>query len=85
MEIGLIYSGKDPRQRRARNSLREYLRERGILADFTETETDVKSPTIIIDGHTLTDERRKPREKQPAMYPNVKDMLAALERHAWCL
>ena len=85
MEIGLIYSGKDPRQMRARDSLREYLRNRGILADITETETDVKSPTVIIDGHTLTDERRRPRKDQPAMYPNAKDIIAALERHVWCL
>ena len=85
MEIGLIYSGKDPRQRRARDSLRVYLRERGVLAEFTETETDVKSPTVIIDGHTLTDERRRPRKDQPAMYPNVKDIIAALDRHLWCL
>lgn len=85
MEIGLIYSGKDPRQMQARNSLRAYLRERGILAEFTETETDVKSPTFIVDGHTLTDERRRPRQDQSAMYPNVKDIIAALERHVWCL
>ena len=85
MEIGLIYSGKDPRQMRARDFLHEYLRERGILAEFTETETDVKSPTLIVDGHTLTDERRRPRQDQPAMYPNVKDIVAALERHVWCL
>lgn len=85
MEIGLIYSGKDPRQKRARDSLREYLRERGVLAEFTETETDVKSPTVIIDGQTLTDERRRPRPDQAAMYPNVKDIFAAVDRHLWCL
>ncbi len=85
MEIGLIYSGKDPRQMKARDSLRAYLRERGILAEITETEIDVKSPTFIVDGHTLTDERRLPRQDQPAMYPNVKDIIAALERHVWCL
>ena len=70
---------------RARDRLREYLRDRGILAEFTETETDVKSPTIIIDGHALTDERRRPRKNQRAMYPNAKDIIAALERHVWCL
>ena len=85
MEIGLIYSGKDPRQKRARDFLREYLRDRGILAEFIETETDVKSPTVIIDGHTLTDGRRRPRADQPAMYPNAKDIIAALERHVWCI
>ena len=51
MEIGLIFSVKDPRQARARDFVKKFVRERGILAKIVETERQVKSPTVIIDGH----------------------------------
>jgi hypothetical protein len=85
MEIGFIYSRKDPRQREAREFLDKYIRERGILARVFEKHQEVKSPTLIIDGHAITDQRKKPREKKPRMFPNVEDMARALERHAWSL
>lgn len=85
MEIGLIYSRKDPRQTKARDFVRRFVRERGVLAHIFETEKTVKSPTVIIDGHAIREKRRKPRSEQPAMYPSVDDIARALEEHIWCV
>jgi hypothetical protein len=86
MDIGLVYSEKDPRQTRARDFLRRFIRERGVQANFFETKRDVNSPTLIINGQTLRDLRQKPREGQEnRMYPSIPDMAKALERHIWCL
>ena len=85
MEIGLIYSGKDPHQTEARDFVRRYVRERGILANIVEYDEPVKSPTVIIDGVALKDQRVKPREKKPRMFPSIEDIAHALERHVWSL
>ena len=85
MDIGLVYSQKDPRQTRARDYVHEFLRKRGILARVFETESDVTSPTVIIDGHALKDQRRAPRDSNAPMYPSIKDIAEALERHVWSL
>jgi len=83
MEIGLIYSRKDPRQAQTRQFVREYVRERGILAQIVESEQPVKSPTVIVNGHALVDKRRKPRCKKPAMYPTIEDIARAIEQEIW--
>jgi hypothetical protein len=85
VEIGFIYSDKDPRQRKAREFLDTYCQERGILARIVEAQEPVESPTLIIDGHTLTEMRQKPREAKPRMFPSIKDIAQAIERHAWSL
>ena len=85
MDIGFIYSKKDPRQTKARDFLVQYLEERGILASVWETDKDVLSPTLIINGHTLKDLRQKPRGDQHGMFPSIKDIAATLDRHVWCL
>ena len=85
VDIGFIYSRKDPRQREARDFLDQYVTERGILARIVEKVKPVKSPTLIIDGHTLTDLRSHPREKNARMFPAIEDIAKALERHAWSL
>ena len=85
MEIGLIYSQKDPRQTRTRDFLRQYLKERGVQAQLTESIKEVDSPTVIINGHTLEDQRREPRSDSPEMYPNIKTIAQILERQFWCL
>jgi hypothetical protein len=43
VDIGFVYSRKDPQQTRARDFILKYLRERGVLAQVVETESDVKS------------------------------------------
>jgi hypothetical protein len=85
MEIGFIYSQNDPRQIEARKKVARYCEERGILARIIDQIKPVKSPTVIINGHALTDRRQKPRSKHARMFPSVDDILGAIERHAWSL
>jgi hypothetical protein len=85
MEIGLIYSEIDPLQKEARNFVQRFIRERGILADIIENVQPVKSPTIIINGHRLADQRNSPRGKNTPMFPGLKDIERALEQHIWGL
>jgi len=85
MDIGLVYSDKDPRQTKARDFLRDFIRERGVQANVFEIRKDVSSPTLIINGQTLEDLRRQPREGQAQMFPTLKHIAEALERHIWGL
>ena len=85
MDIGLVYSNKDPRQNKAREFVYRFVRERGVNATILEVNRDVDSPTLIINGRALKDQRSKPREESPEMFPGLKEIAAALERHAWCL
>jgi len=86
MDIGLVYSDKDPRQKQARDFLRQFVKERGVLANIFEAKKDVASPTLIINGQTIRDLRRKPREGQEhKMYPAIADIASALERNLWVL
>lgn len=83
MEIGVIYSSSDPRQIQTLDFVRTFVSERGILAHVVETVQPVKSPTVIIDGHSLCDRRHKPREENAPMYPGLLDVARTLERHLW--
>jgi len=85
MEIGVIYSSSDPSQRQTLDFVRSFIRERGILANLVETVQPVKSPTIVIDGHTLSDQRSQPRDENAPVYPGIPDVARALERHLWGL
>ena len=85
MEIGLIYSREDPRQAEARDFVTRFVQERGILARIVETSRPVKSPTVIINGQTLKEKRRRPREEHPEMYPSVDDIARTLEEHVWSI
>ncbi len=83
MEIGLIYSKKDPRQAEARHFVEQFIEERGILASIIESEQPVLSPTIIINGCPLTDRRSAPRSQAGHMYPDLSDIGRALEEQFW--
>lgn len=83
MEIGLIYSSKDPRQVQTREFVKKFVNERGVLAKIVESEQPVKSPTVIVNGRALKDQRRKPRSKNDPMYPSTTDIAHFLERHLW--
>lgn len=85
MEIGLIYSEKDPQQTAARDFVRRFVQERGILAEIIESDQPVDSPTLIINGQALTNLRQEPREKSPRMFPSIDDIARALEKHVWSL
>ncbi len=83
MEIGFIYSSKDPRQVQARDFVKKFLNERGVLARIVESEQPVKSLTVIVNGRALKDQRQKPRGKDAPMYPTTSDIAHFLERHLW--
>jgi hypothetical protein len=85
MEIGLIYSNKDPQQTETRNFVRRFVNERGILAQIIESVQPVTSPTVIINGHTLRDLRLTPRGMNPRMFPSKDDIAQAIEQHLWSL
>jgi hypothetical protein len=85
MEIGLIYSKSDPKQTAATNFVKRFIRERGILAKIVESEQQVNSPTVIINGHYLRDMRTKPRVGSRRMFPDIDDIARALEQHLWSL
>lgn len=85
MEIGVVYSSKDPEQLETRNFIREFINERGILAKYFEIDRPVKSPRIVIDGETLFDQRETPRMNQKKAFPDIKAVAKRLEYHSWCL
>ncbi|UCD63701.1 MAG: hypothetical protein JSW34_13315 [Candidatus Zixiibacteriota bacterium] len=85
MEVGLVYSSKDPRQVKARDFVINFIKERGILANVVESDEPVESPTVIINGLTLTDLRTKPRRKNAGMFPDLATLARILEKQAWCL
>ncbi len=83
MDIGLVYSSKDPRQIEARDFLLRFIKERGILVRYEEMEKPVKSPTLIVDGFTLRDLRSQPRHDSTTMFPDKGDMTEMLEQLFW--
>ena len=82
MEIGLIYSSKDPRQARARDFLYQYIEDHGILARVVETERPVQTPTITVDGCCINDSADN---KKRFSFPSFEDIAAALEERVWSL
>ena len=86
MEIGLIYSKADPRQTDARNFVHRFLAEHGVLAEVVEEDQPVKSPTLIINGFTLMDQRQHMRAAESTpMFPGLEEIKQALEKHLWCM
>ena len=85
MEIGFIYSNKDPRQKKARNFVIRFIRERGLTAVLKEKHKEVKSPILIVDGRALKDQRRTPREPDGPMFPGIADITRELEKSFWSL
>ena len=85
MDIGLVYSESDPRQTKTRDFLRQFIKKHGMNATISETRKEVASPTVIINGETLKDMRKAPRDKNAPMFPSLKEIAAALEHHLWSL
>ena len=85
MDIGLVYSENDPRQKETRDFLREFIRKHGMNATISETPQKVTSPTLIINGKALKDRRQAPRDQNAPMFPSLKEIAAALEQHLWSL
>lgn len=85
MEVGFIYSSKDPKQLKTRNHIINFIKERGILARFIEKDQPVKSPKLIIDGHALYDQRESERKGQKRNFPDLKDLTKFIEHRIWSL
>ncbi len=87
MEIGVIYSSKDPRQTQARDFVMRFVQEHGILAHIVESEQPVKAPSITIDGCTVVGSGAvQPRKNGlAAHFPSTKEIARALEKCIWCL
>ncbi|MEA1981472.1 MAG: hypothetical protein U9N54_10925 [candidate division Zixibacteria bacterium] len=83
MEIGLIYSNKDPKQVATRNFVRNYIKERGILAHLVETEKEVDCPAISIDGCSISKGKNSPKTK--SRFPKLADIAKAIEQNVWSL
>ncbi len=87
MEIGLIYSSKDPKQAKTRDFVKRFVRERGILARIVESEQPVKVPSITIDGCTVVGSGvvQPKRNGLTTHFPSTKEIARALEKCIWCL
>ena len=87
MEIGLVYSKKDPRHKETRAFLRKFVQEHGILADIVESEAMVESPTVTIDGCAITGSQTKSHQDKVSggVFPSTRDIAKALEQSIWCL
>jgi hypothetical protein len=87
MEIGLVYSSKDPRQTEARDFVHQYIQEHGILARVVETEEPVQTPRISVDGCCITSSPAVNAKglSRRMKFPSLDEIAAALEEHVWSL
>jgi len=85
MDIGIIYSDQDPRHIEFRDFVAQYVRDRGILANIVETREPVNSPTVVVNGLSLHDRRKKPRRKDGPMFPDKLAIARLLEKQLWSL
>ena len=85
MEIGIVYSSKDPRQKQARDFVKSFIHEHGLLANFCECDQDVPSPTLVVNGMALCEKRKHPRDSAKKMFPDIPIIRKTLEYHSWCL
>lgn len=87
MEIGVIYSGKDPNQLITRDFVRKFVKERGILAKIIEKEKPVQVPEIIIDGCRInkTTDKNSIKERKSLIPLTIQDIAKALEKTIWSL
>ncbi len=87
MEIGLIYSSKDPKQAKTCDFVKRFVREHGILARIVESEQPVKVPTITLDGCTIVGSAQPNADGKGGVgkFPSTKEIAKALEKSIWCL
>lgn len=86
MEIGFVYSSKDPRQLLARDFVRRFVKDRGILASLTEVEQSVEVPTITINGSAVDITTDLPgKSERSRKFPSIDAIGQALEIGFWCL
>ena len=84
MEIALIYAQNDPRQKKIRDFLVNYIEEHSINATFTEKNAPVLKPSILIDGHLLVDRGNTSKDEIRLRFPTLGRLAKALENRIWC-
>ncbi|MFH1687380.1 MAG: hypothetical protein ABIE70_07650 [bacterium] len=86
MEIGLLYSSKDPRHLLTRDFVRRFVSDRGILANLIEVEQSVEVPTITINGSAVeAPAKRSGATGKSGKFPSITEIEKALEKGFWCL
>ena len=87
MDIGLVYSGADPNHLRTRDFVKEFVRDRGILANIIETERSVPVPEITIDGCRVSVARveTSAQGRNTLRLLSIQELAQALERTIWSL
>jgi len=86
MEVGLVYSSKDPRQALTREFVVNFLSDRGVLAEYTEFDQPVEVPVLTVNGRAVRPSgSRKDRIPNGSRFPSLEDITKALERGIWCL
>lgn len=85
MEIGLVYSKQDPRQKEVREFVHRYVNEHGILAHFVEVDQPVKKMKLTIDGQLFVDSRDMRRKDTRRVLLSRADIARVLEQSTWCL
>ena len=88
MEIGLTYSSKDPRHLEARDFVRRFITEHGILANITEWDKEVKMPEITIDGCPICGAKLLglgANKRNSRRFPSIDEIARALEQNFWSL
>ena len=88
MEIRLIYSGKNPDHTKACDFVKQFVKDRGILARIVESDKSPSSFEVAVDGCSVVDTEplyNMTKNKKKNRFPTVKDIARAIERHIWCL
>lgn len=87
MEIGLIYSRKDPQQIAARDYIRKFVQDHGILANIVESEQEVNRPLITVNGCDLLGDggQKVVSGRRRMKIPSMDEIASALERTIWSL
>ena len=87
MDIGLIYSKNNPQHAMTRDFIKSFIKDRGVLARFIETDKPVKYPTITVNGCQVVEPSRISRKNSDAglRFPTTDEIGKVLEKSIWCL
>lgn len=82
MDIGIIYSGTDPKQVKARNFVKQFIKDHGITARVVEREQKVSTPLLSINGQSVLSSVKSGLSKR---FPSLEDISRELEEKLWSL
>lgn len=82
MEIGIIYSRSDPKQVKARDFVKKFIKDHGIAARIIEREQEVSAPTLSINGQSVVSSIKDGISKK---FPSLDEISRELEKNLWSL